>query len=197
MNERGSTRRRLGLALGIAVGLAVVAVAAVLLLGGRPETYDADRFSFRHPGDWRRVEGVQFLLAQSAGRGDVGRNTVGTDADNWVTVYTADVEVRVTGDNVEQLLGPTRQVFDELAQANPGVRVLQPPSVVRTPSMAGVRVRLASVSPRGVPVENEVIELFKDTTAYIVGCQHRRDSGSAAMIREGCRQVVETLTPRR
>jgi hypothetical protein len=101
--------RSLGLvALGALAALLLVAgasAASALFGGADVETLETPELSFDYPAEWRPIEGVEFPLAQAAGEGQVGENTVGLDPDNWVTAFTSDSGIVVFG-KPQHNLGP-------------------------------------------------------------------------------------------
>lgn len=189
--------RSLGLVvIGAALALLLVSVVALargLLPDPKTRAYETGQFAFDYPAEWRPIEGVEFPIAEQAGRSTVGDHTVGLDIDNWATVFTQTVPFEVTPRNVSDLVRPAREVQDETFRPA-GARILQEAYAVREAGAPGIRVRVAFKSPRGVPVEAEVTTLYHGRTSYTVSCQNRPQR--ATEMAEGCERVVETLRPR-
>ncbi len=184
------------MALGLAALLVVCAGAWALVAsgGGGDRRYETGAFSFTYPSGWQEIDGIDFPLADSFGAEGVGRDTVGIDPDNWVTVFSTTVGIEIDERNVGALLPAARATFAELVRSLDGGRLLQEPYVVSEVGMPGFRVRVALKSTRGVLVDYEVTQLYRGRDTYIVGCQNR--PARATEITAGCAQVLETFRPR-
>lgn len=191
------TRRSRLTAFGLVAFLVLCAGALALLAPGGegPQRYQTDAFSFAYPAGWRKIEGVDFPIADRFGLEQVGRDTVGLDPDNWVTVTSTAVDLAVDRSNVESLLPAAREGFAELARSVEGGRLLVEPYAVSEAGMAGFRARLRLESTRGALVDYEVTQLHRGKATYVVGCQSR--PARATEITAGCAKVLETLRPRR
>jgi hypothetical protein len=190
--------RSLGLvALGALAALLLVAgasAASALFGGADVETLETPELSFDYPAEWRPIEGVEFPLAQAAGEGQVGENTVGLDPDNWVTAFSNDSGIVISAANIDQFVAQARPFYAAVARRT-GARLIAEPYRVREAGLPGMRYRMAITSVRGTKVEDEVTMLFRGRTNYVVNCQSAR--ARATEMTAGCGRVFDSFAAKR
>lgn len=185
-------RRRRLLIGGLLASLVLVTGVAAVALGEEDRRYEAQKFSFAYPEDWRRVEGVRFpALEQVEPDTEAGDDVVGIDAESWVSVVVVDLPGPVDAAEVREALGPYRTAVEAIVANTPDARLLQELFVVEKGGMPGMRYRVAASSLEGNRVTDTVTILFSGSRQFVVTCQARPQH--AVAVAEGCERVLGTL----